>query len=78
MLFLSGLRQAGKTTSTKQAAALKDAEIQDPYFCEPSLFSRLLEFGGFPMPYLKQNTRHSTSRNFNQNANPSSRQFNHL
>lgn len=38
---------------------LKDVEIQDPHFCKPSLFSRLLEFGGFPMPYLKQDTRFS-------------------
>jgi predicted AAA+ superfamily ATPase len=39
---------------------LSESELQAPKPCDPKLLDRLLQFGGFPMPYLKQDPRFST------------------
>lgn len=39
--------------------SFSESDIRPPQPCDPGLLSKLLEFGGFPMPYLKQNSRFS-------------------
>ena len=40
-------------------ATLSDSDIRDPRPCEHTILEKLLQFGGFPVPYLKQNSRFS-------------------
>src|SRR5262249_48681979 len=42
------------------SAELTDSEICKPEPVDTSLLMRLLKFGGFPMPFIKENTRFST------------------
>lgn len=39
--------------------SITETEIRKPSPSDPSLLSHLLNFGGFPMPFLKQNARYS-------------------